>query len=156
MNLDSHIANFANQGLVCGINGSQCLQNDRLDGVARRIRETLPQVLVVVLVLQVLRVHLRADIAAQDDSREAFGLNRDLTLVRVQAGGEHESVLVRLLALGCVQLRLGSLSLLVVVGEDLLQNVPNLRKVVRCQCFDHLFSFFIRFTRFGALSFVFW
>ena len=81
LNFHSNIANFVNQSFVSGINTSQSLQNNSLHSFACRVCQALPQILIVVLVLQVLGVHLRADIASQDDSCEALCFDGNLSLI---------------------------------------------------------------------------
>ena len=126
LNLDGDIANFVHKGLVCSVDLAERLENRGLDGGASIIRETLPQVLVVLLVCKITCIDgLSGDISAQDDCGEGLCLDRDASEGRVKDLCHKEGVLVGLSGLGAVQLVLSLLALHVVVGEDLLQNAAD-------------------------------
>ena len=123
LNLDGDIANFVHEGLVCGVDLSECLENLGLDCAASSIGETLPQVLVVLLVCEITCIDgLSGDISAQDDCSKGLSLDRDAGEGRVEDLSHNEGVLVSLSGLCAVQVVLSLLALHVVVIEDLLQN----------------------------------
>ena len=122
------------QSFVRRVHTLQGLKNGSFDSFTGRVRQALPQVGVILSVDQVRRVRrLRAHVSAQDDCGEAFCLNRDGSLVRVENGTEETGVLLGLRALGCIELVFGSLTRHVVVGEDLLQDASDLSEVISCK-----------------------
>lgn len=85
LNLDGDIANFVHEGLVCSVDLAECLKNRGLDGAASIVGETLPQVLVVLLVCEITSIDgLSGDISAQDNCSEGLSLDRDAGESRVQ------------------------------------------------------------------------
>ena len=129
------------ESLVRGVHTFQGLEDGPLDLVTANVGEALPEVLVVALVGQVSGVQgLGGNVPAENDSGKLLGLNSDLSLLRVKAGGHKARVLVRLGALGNVELLFGGLARGVVVGQDLLQDRSDTCEVVCGDSFDHFES----------------
>ena len=73
LNLDRNITNFANQGLVCSVYGLDSLEDCLFDLVASSIRETLPKVLIVLLVGQIRGVNsFGGDVSANNNSSKGL------------------------------------------------------------------------------------
>ena len=139
LDFDGDIANFVHVSLVRRVDLADSSEKASFDGVASVIRQALPQVNIVLLVLQITGIHgLSGDIAAKNDGSKGLGLDRDRSLCRVEDGGHEKGILGRLGRLGCIKLGFSSLALLVVVAENLLEDAGDTGDVFRSDRLNHL------------------
>ena len=138
LNLDSNITDLVHVGLVCRVDLLKSAKETGFHSVASVIGQALPEVDIVLLVLEIAGIGgLRGDITAEDDCGEGLGLDGDTLQARVENTGHQDRIFCRLRRLCSVELPLGNFALLIVVAEDLLEDASDAGDVFCCDLLCH-------------------
>ena len=111
------------RGWEASVNAIEGLKDESLGLSTSLVGESLPQVVVVAEVVQILGVNrLDGDVSSEDDGSELLHFKLDLVGRWVEHAAEKEAILVWGGKLGIGKLLFSSLSGGVVVGEDLAED----------------------------------
>ena len=135
--------------LISRIHALQCLKHGLHDTGSSAIWQAHPQIGIVFLIGQITSINrLYRYISSKDYRSERFSLEADHRLVRVQYCWQKARVLVSLVSLGWIQLSFSSLSLGVVIAEDLVQYAGHAIKIILRELNYHLIAFWLLFLSF--------